>query len=84
MQVALKLFATLGKLLPAAAQHPNGLELELAPGTTVQELIAAQRIPPDLCALVLVNGVYIAPSERAAWALAQGDTVAIWPPVGGG
>lgn len=84
MKIALKLFATLGKLFPAAAQHPNGLELELAPGTTVQELITGQRIPPDLCALVLVNGIYIPPSDRATWALAQGDTVAIWPPVGGG
>ena len=84
MTVTLKLFATLARLLPAQAQKTNCLELSLEPGTTLQALIACHRIPPELCALVLINGVFIPPEERASRILSDGDAVAIWPPVGGG
>lgn len=84
MKATLKLFATLSKLLPAEAQRTSRVDLELEPGTTVQDLIDRYRIPPDQCALVLVNGAFVAPADRATRILAEGDTVAIWPPVGGG
>jgi molybdopterin converting factor small subunit len=32
----------------------------------------------------LVNGRYIPPEQRAALALAEGDVLAIWPPIAGG
>jgi len=31
-----------------------------------------------------VNGLYVAPAERAARMLGEGDVVAIWPPIAGG
>jgi sulfur carrier protein ThiS len=34
--------------------------------------------------LVLVNGAYVPPGERARLALRDGDALAIWPPVAGG
>jgi molybdopterin converting factor small subunit len=34
--------------------------------------------------LVLVNGKYIEPSQRASYALKEGDVLAIWPPIAGG
>jgi len=34
--------------------------------------------------IVLVNGVYVAPADRATRTLAEGDVLAIWPPVAGG
>jgi len=34
--------------------------------------------------LVLVNGSYIAPEQRASQTLAEGDVLAIWPPIAGG
>ena len=84
MKATLKLFATLSKYLPAEAQKTGCVELEPATGTTVQELITHSRIPPELCALVLINGVFIPSLERVTRILSEGDIVAIWPPVGGG
>ena len=84
MKATLKLFASLLERLPEAARPSSRVELELPAGATVQDLIDRFRIPPDLCALVLLNGAFLAPEERASRALAEGDTVAIWPPVGGG
>ncbi|HPS69100.1 MAG TPA: MoaD/ThiS family protein [Holophaga sp.] len=84
MKATLKLFATLSRFLPAEAQRTSRVEVDLGPGTTVQGLIDRYRIPPDLCALVLVNGLFVDQAERAARILAENDTVAIWPPVGGG
>jgi thiamine biosynthesis protein ThiS len=84
MKAVLKLFASLSKFLPPEAQRTNCLELELEPGTTVQGLIERYRLPPDLCALVLVNGDFVPLDDRAARFLNEGDVLAIWPPVAGG
>jgi len=32
----------------------------------------------------LVNGVYVAPAQRASRSLCDGDVLACWPPVAGG
>jgi thiamine biosynthesis protein ThiS len=84
MKVTLKLFATLGPLLPAEARAAGLIQEEIAAGATVQDLIERHRLPPQLCALVLVNGVFVAPADRAGRVLAENDVLAIWPPVGGG
>ncbi len=41
-------------------------------------------MPPKLVHLVLVNGVYIPPEERATRTFVEGDVLAIWPPIAGG
>jgi len=41
-------------------------------------------VPAEHCHLVLVNGVFISPSERGSRRLSEGDHLAIWPPVAGG
>jgi sulfur carrier protein ThiS len=41
-------------------------------------------LPPKLVHLVLVNGVYIPPNQRAERPLQAGDVLAIWPPIAGG
>ena len=41
-------------------------------------------MPPKLVHLVLVNGVFIAPEDRATRTLVEGDVLAIWPPIAGG
>jgi molybdopterin synthase sulfur carrier subunit len=84
MKASLKLFATLSKYLPPEARKTSCLELELAPGTTLHELLAQCGIPPEHCALLLINGVFVPPPERDSRVLSEGDIVAIWPPVGGG
>jgi thiamine biosynthesis protein ThiS len=84
MQVALKLYASLADYLPPAARTTNRLELDVAEGTTVSALIDAHQLPPRSCHLVLVNGLFVPPGERATRVLTERDELAIWPPIAGG
>lgn len=83
MQITFKLFASLTDYLPPD-RTGNVVCLEIADGTTVQQIIRDYRIPEMSAHLVLINGVYIPPSARADRALADGDELAIWPPIAGG
>jgi sulfur carrier protein ThiS len=74
----------LEKHLPASARPGNEMPLELPAGTTIVQAIEPFALPPNLVKLVLVNGVYVAPEDRAARVLVDGDVLAIWPPVAGG
>jgi sulfur carrier protein ThiS len=84
VRVALKLYASLQDYLPQEARRTHGLDLDLPAATTVGDVIARQKLPPRLCHLVLVNGVFVVPEGRAARVLSDGDELAIWPPVAGG
>jgi sulfur carrier protein ThiS len=84
MKISLKLFASLAVHLPVEVRASHRLELEVDPGTTVDEVIRRQGIPPGSCAMVLVDGHWIAPADRSIRALAEGEVLAIWPPVAGG
>lgn len=84
MKVTLKLYATLSDHLPDAARRTNALELNLDPGTTPAKVIEIQNLPLKLCHLVLIDGVFIPPAERARRTLNEGETLAIWPPIAGG
>jgi len=84
MNVTLKLFASLTDFLPADARFSNLVELDVAPGTTIQQVVEQFRLPPKQVHLVLVNGHYIAADQRASRALEAGDVLAIWPPIAGG
>jgi sulfur carrier protein ThiS len=83
MHITFKLFATLTDYLPAERKY-NAVGLDVAPGTTVADMIERYQLPSKLVHLVLVNGVYIAPENRASRALHEDDVLAIWPPVAGG
>jgi sulfur carrier protein ThiS len=84
MKVTLKLFATLVKHLPPECQRTNLLELETREGTSLLDLLHRFHLPLELCAMVLVDGVFIPREELPSRLLAEGEVVAIWPPVGGG
>ena len=84
MQITLKLFATLTDYLPDAARRDNLVELALPERTTVSQAYAPYGLPDKLVHLVLVNGRYIPPENRATHALVDGDVLAIWPPIAGG
>lgn len=84
VNIKLKLYASLADHLPPEAQATSSLPLALAPGTTVGQIIAQRRLPEKSCHLVLINGVFIPPAERASRTLSDGDELAIWPPVAGG
>jgi sulfur carrier protein ThiS len=83
LRIRFKLFANLGAYLPAEAVH-NQAELDVPEGTTPTHLIQQFNIPPQLVHLVLVNGVYLYPVQRGQQLLAEGDVLAIWPPIAGG
>ena len=84
VHVALKLYASLADYLPPEARKTHRAELELPAGTTVSEVIGQQNLPLKMCHLVLVNGFFIPPGARAERVLAEGDELAIWPPIAGG
>lgn len=84
MKITLKLFASLTDYLPDHAKYTNCVDLEVAPGVTVSQVVGQQRLPEKSVHLVLVNGHYIAPEERAAKVLQEQDVLAVWPPIAGG
>ncbi len=83
MQIRLKLFASLAKHLPDGAVK-NESACELPEGATVADAIRQCGAPGEHCHLVLVDGHYIAPSDRGETVLKEGQALAIWPPVAGG
>ncbi len=83
MKIRIKLYATLGKYLPKGAAR-NETEIEVADGASPADVIRGLGMPAELCHLVLVDGNYVAPSERDATPLKEGESLAIWPPVAGG
>ena len=83
MKVKLKLFADLATCLPTAAVK-NEAQIEVRDGLTILELLDQYNVPRESCHLVLLNGVFQAPSVRGDVALSEGDVVAVWPPVAGG
>lgn len=83
MQMTLKLYASLGRYLPEGARQ-NEASIDVPDGTTITEVLDRYHVPREACHLVLVNGVFQAPSTRATTALKDGDALAVWPPVAGG
>ena len=84
MHITFKLFATLTDYLPADARRSNLVALEVADDATIAQIIAPFGLPEKLVHLVLVNGTFIPPEDRASKTLAEGDVLAIWPPIAGG
>ena len=84
IKITFKLYATLTDYLPAQARIGNVLDLEVPEGATIEQVTEPFNLPRKLVHLVLVNGHYIAPEQRAAHRLREGDVLAIWPPIAGG
>jgi len=84
MNITLKLFASLTDYLPVESKYTNIVALDIAPETTIMQLVERYRLPPKEVHLVLVNGSYIAPELRSTKTLVEGDVLAIWPPIAGG
>ncbi len=84
MQITFKLYASLTDYLPADKRSSNLMTLDIAPEATIADIIAPFNLPMKLVHLVLINGVYVAPEDRAARTLVEGDVLAIWPPIAGG
>ena len=83
MKIRLKLFAALGEHLPPGARR-NEAEVEVPEGATPVQVMDLCGVPRDQAHLVVRNGVYVPPHQRESIPLAEGDTLALWPPVAGG
>ncbi|TAG32817.1 MAG: MoaD/ThiS family protein [Polaromonas sp.] len=84
MKITFKLFASLTDYLPPDARRSNILVLDVEPSASISQIIEPFGMPHKLVHLVLVNGTYIAPEKRLTHTLAEGDVLAIWPPIAGG
>ena len=79
LKVEVKLFAAFLAYLPAP--DPQGATtLDVPEGTTLDDVAQRLGIPVDLARIVLVNGQDASHGRP----LAQGDVVAIFPPLAGG
>ncbi len=74
MRVTVRLYANLRE------GHEPEEEVEMPPGATVAALISMLRVPESAVTLLFVNGLHAAPDT----ALREGDSIALFPPVGGG
>ena len=48
------------------------------------DVIRRQGVPEALCAIVLIDGVWVARPDRATRAMSEGQVLAVWPPIAGG
>jgi sulfur carrier protein ThiS len=84
MKITFKLFASLTDYLPPHAKGDNQVALDVAPAATISQVVEPFGLPHKLVHLVLVNGHFVPPEQRATRTLAEGDVLAIWPPIAGG
>ncbi len=84
MQITFKLYASLGQHLPQEHRIGNQMPLVVAEGATIAQVIEPFALPMKLVHLVLVNGHFVPPEQRATRQLVEGDVLAIWPPIAGG
>jgi len=83
MKITVKLFATLGDLLPEEARA-NAFDIDIPDGTTPNQVIDQLKVPRKMAHLILLNGVYVEVSDRDRPVINNGDAFAVWPPVAGG
>jgi sulfur carrier protein ThiS len=83
IRITLKLFALLSGYLPDGATR-NQVELSVPASSTPTSIMSLLHLPVPLCALVVINGTFVHVADRATRRLADGDVLAIWPPIAGG
>ncbi len=80
MQVEVKLFASLRRLLPPGSSGGK-TTLTLPEGATLLDLLQALKVPLELAQMVLVDGEQTRDFSRP---LKDGASVSVFPPVAGG
>ena len=69
--------------LPAGERRDRA-RLDLAPGSSVAALLEELGIPPERPLLAILNGAVVTETARATTMLADGDTLALAPPIRAG
>jgi sulfur carrier protein ThiS len=83
VSVEFKLYADLMRYLPAAAKQQS-VRVEMPAGSSIYDLMERFQVPREEAHLVICNGLFIPPSQRATYLLQEHDVIALWPPVAGG
>ncbi|MEE8445447.1 MAG: MoaD/ThiS family protein [Alphaproteobacteria bacterium] len=83
MKITVRTSGLLDRYLPQGAQDGTAA-IEIAEGATVADVMARLGMPGDGKYLVIANDATVREAERAAHVLADGDTLAIVPPLKGG
>ena len=84
MQITVKLYASLRDYLPSHARRDHAVRMEFSESATLSQVVESMRLPDEQVHLVLLNGLYVEPEDRARTRLSDGDAVAVWPPIAGG
>ncbi len=83
MQINIEFYASLMQYLPPGKSRFRR-EVRVDDGLRLDRLIEQYSIPAEMAHIVLVNGRFVNPEDRAERELVEGEVVSIWPPVAGG
>lgn len=83
MKVRLKMFGDLRQYLPAGSRF-NHIDLELAAGSAVSQVMQRVTLPDNKTWLLMLNGDLVHEPDYAQTALKDGDEVVLFPPIKGG
>ena len=81
MNVTVKMSGLIAKLVPGSA---DGVEIDLADGSTVSSLMTKLGLPSGENYLVIANDTTVPKGKRSDHKLSNGDRIAIVPPLKGG
>jgi len=81
MNVTVKMSGLIAKLVPGSA---DGVEIDLADGSTISSLMTKLGLPGNENYLVIANDTTVPKDKRFDHKLSDGDRVAIVPPLKGG
>ncbi len=82
MKLTFKLFASLTAYLPPEAED-HRVAILVPENSSPNQVLKQYGVPMPQVHLVLVNGIFVPPSERDH-PLRDGDELAVWPAVAGG
>ena len=83
MKIKLKLFATLQSYLPPGCSGGETL-IDLPDAATIPDALGVLGVPLNLAHIVFINGRHVLRPNLPTHQLHEGDTLAVFPAIGGG
>ena len=79
MEIEIRLFANLAKLLPEGSKNKRA-KIIVRDDITINELLNELKIPSNVTNVIMVNGIH----QNRDVKLKEGDVLSVIPPVTGG
>ena len=83
MKIKLRLFAILQEYLPPDSANGETL-IDRPEGATIPEVLETVGVPLNLAHILFVNGRHVLRPILASHRLQDGDTLSVFPAIGGG